>query len=161
MWYPTLAAKNASRMGHPSPTHLISNSLRMGQSAACAFFGGGFRGWFGAEGDGNGFKFGFAFGQLHQKVLAGEGRGVFEDLAGANVGAIALLQAGFHGVGKIGGQNLLVDAGAGGGIANREDYFAALEEIARHPVCGAEIDFVVAAVVEVEDAGVLEETPDD
>ena len=49
----------------------------------------------------------------------------------------------------------------GGRVADGEDDFAALEEVARHPVGGAEIDFVVAAVGEVEDAGVLEEAADD
>ena len=54
-----------------------------------------------------------------------------------------------------------MDAGLGGGVADREDDFAALEEIAGHPVGGAEIDFVVAAVGEVEDARVLKEAADD
>ena len=77
------------------------------------------------------------------------------------VGAVGLLQAGLDGVGEVGGQNFVVDAGLGGGIADGEDDFAALEEIARHPVGRAEIDFVVAAVGEVEDARVLEEAADD
>ena len=77
------------------------------------------------------------------------------------IGAVGLLDAGFDGVGEIGGKDLVVDAGFDGGIADGEGDFAAFEEIARHPVGGAEVDFVVAAVGEVEDAGVLEEAADD
>ncbi len=58
-------------------------------------------------------------------------------------------------------QNLVVNARAGRRIAHREDHLAALEEVARHPVGRAEIDFVVAAVGEVEDARVLQEAADD
>ncbi len=49
----------------------------------------------------------------------------------------------------------------GDGVADGEDYFAALEEVAGHPVGRADVDFVVAAVGEVEDARVLKETADD
>ena len=80
---------------------------------------------------------------------------------GAQVGAVGLLEAGLDGVGQIGGKNFVVDARLDGRVADREDDFAALEEIARHPVGRAEVDFVVAAVGEVEDAGVLEEAADD
>ena len=88
-------------------------------------------------------------------------RGVaLEHLRSADVGAVGLLEAGLDGVGEVRGQDLVVDAGFGGRVADGEGDFAALEEIARHPVGRAEVDFVVAAVGEVEDAGVLEEAAD-
>ena len=83
------------------------------------------------------------------------------ECGGAAIGSVELLEAGLDGVGEVGGQDLVVDAGLDGGIADGEDHFAAFEEIARHPVGRAEVDFVVAAVGEVEDAGVLEEAADD
>src|ERR1035441_397034 len=111
-------------------------------------------------GPGNGAQLRLALGQLHEKLLtgewAGEGLGVLEELAGAQVAAVGLLQAGLYIVSKVSGENLVVDAGKARRIANREGYLAALEEVARHPVGRAEIDFVVAAVGEVEDARVLQ-----
>jgi hypothetical protein len=71
---------------------------------------------------------------LHEEVLAGEGRGIVEQLAGAEVGAVGLLQAGLHGVGEIGGEDFVVDAGQGGEVADGEGDFATLEEVAGHPV---------------------------
>src|SRR5580698_5608332 len=110
----------------------------------------------GLAGFGDGVEIELAFGELHEEGLASEGRSILEYLAGADVGAVGLLQAGFECVGKIGRQNLVVDASPCGRVADGEYDLAALEEIARHPVGGAEIDFVIAAVGEVEDAGVLE-----
>jgi len=135
-----------------------------------AIFSRGARGgfWRGARGlklgwlgGGDGCEVGFAFGEIHEEVLAGEGRGVFEELGGADVDSVGLLEAGLDGVCEAGGKDFVEDACAGGEVADWEGDFASLEEIAGHPVCGAEIDFVAAAVGEVEDAGVLEETADD
>jgi hypothetical protein len=76
---------------------------------------------------------------------------------GSAVCAVGLLEARFDSVGEVGGQDFVVDAGLDYGIFDREDDFAALEKIAGHPVGGAQIYFVFAAVGKVEDAGVLEE----
>ncbi len=61
----------------------------------------------------------------------------FEDAGGAEVAAVGLLDAGFDGVGEVGGQDFVVDTGASGGVADGEDDFAALEKIAGHPVGGS------------------------
>ena len=139
----------------------VNSSVGLGGLFGAGGAGGGLGGRVCGGWGGDGVEVGFAFGQLHEEILAGEGRGVFEELAGADVAAVGLLEAGLDGVGEIGGENFVVDAGAGGGVADGEDDFAALEEVAGHPVGGAEVDFVVAAVGEVEDAGVLEEAADD
>ena len=97
---------------------------------------------------------------IRKSWLENGGR-ILEELAGAQVGAVGLLQARLDRIGQVGGQNLVVNARDGGRVADREDHLAALEEVARHPVGRAEIDFVVAAVGKVEDARVLEETADD
>ena len=103
----------------------------------------------------------FPFRQIEQKLLARKNGGGFIELRRALVAAVSLQEAGLDGVGQISRQNLVVDAVVGCFVANREDDFAALEEVARHPVSGAEVDFALAAVGEVEDAGVLKEAADD
>ena len=80
---------------------------------------------------------------------------------GALIAAVGLLDAGLDGVSEIGGKDLVVDARLNGGIANGEGHFATFEEIAGHPVSRAEVDFVVATIGKVEDAGVLKEAADD
>src|SRR5205814_290248 len=109
---------------------------------------------------GYGVEIGLAFGEFHEEFLRGEGGVVLEFLRGAAVGAVGLLETGFGGVGEVGGEDLVVDAGFYRRVADGEGDFAAFEEIAGHPVSRAEVDFIVAAIGEMEDAGVLEEAAD-
>src|ERR1035437_813666 len=122
---------------------------------------GGFYGQSGGNGLGNRSQISLAFSQLHQEILASEGLCVFEYFGSADVATVGLLQSRFHGIGQVGRQNLFMNAGPCRRIANREDHFAALEKIARHPVRRSKIDFVVATVGKVEDARVLEEATHD
>ena len=69
---------------------------------------------------GNRVQVRLAFGQLHEEFLGVEGRCILEDFAGAKVAAVGLLQARLDCVGKISGQNLVVDAGQDLRVANRK-----------------------------------------
>ncbi len=75
------------------------------------FFGGMFRRLGRHGGRWNGVQIHFALCQLHEKVLAGERWSVLGLLAGAEIAAVRLLQAGFQGIGQQSGQNFVVNAG--------------------------------------------------
>src|SRR5450432_4242917 len=64
-------------------------------------------------------------------------------------------------VGQIGVQDLGADALAELGIFHRENHLDAFVEIALHPVGAAQIQLRRAAIFEIINAAVLQETPDD
>src|SRR5271170_4714958 len=82
-----------------------------------------------------------ALGHSHEEFLRVEGRQGASgfDVAYAMIGSAAVEQARLNRVGKVCGENLVADAGADLGVADGEDDFAALEEVAGHPVSAAEI----------------------
>src|SRR5215469_5317934 len=75
------------------------------------------------------------------------------------VHAVALEDAGFHGVGQIGSHDLLANAVAQHSILYREHDFDALVEITRHPVGAGQIDLLLPPIGEIKNAAVLEKTP--
>lgn len=81
----------------------------------------------------DGIQVSFAFRQPDEKVLSAEGRAVFRARS-ATVGTVGLLEARLHGVGEVRGKDLVMDARLYCWISDREDDFAPLKEITRHPV---------------------------
>src|SRR5579862_3752461 len=82
-------------------------------------------------------------------------------MEGAEVVSIGLEKAGLGGISHQGRKNLVVNPDTSYGIADRKDDLAAFEQVAGHPIGRAQVDFVVAAVGEVKDAGMLEEAAHD
>src|SRR5215211_2231284 len=90
-----------------------------------------------------------------------------ECLGGAGLGLDRLVRAvgfenlGVSGIAQIGRQNLLDDLGPMPRIFHRKEDFDSPVEIALHHVRTAEVNLLVASVVEMIDAAVLEEPPYD
>src|SRR5277367_1884385 len=110
---------------------------------------------------GNVIRRGFALGYLHKEILGTKRRQLFAEgcIARAKVLAVAGKQSRLHCVRQICSENLIAQARAELRILYREDHFAALEEIAWHPVGAAAIEFLRAAICEVKDAAMFEESP--
>ena len=85
----------------------------------------------------------------------------FCQLAIAGVLAIRLHVAGFRLVLQICAEDVIFQYADQANIFDREEHFDPPVKVARHEIGAAEIDFLVSAVAEVEDAAVFQEAADD
>lgn len=77
------------------------------------------------------------------------------------VGAIGFKDRGATIVGKRDGEDFVDEAVAQGSIFDRENDFNAAKEVSRHPIRAAHVDFGLAAVFEIKDAAMFEESIND
>ena len=107
----------------------------------------------------HGYGFRLRQGQLHQVVLRGEGLRFAVRRSG--VAAVGLQKPRLEGIAQVRPENLSLDTVAQLWDGHRKHRFAALVEVARHPVRAAAEDFSLATVGEGEDAAVLEKAAND
>src|SRR5579863_4272235 len=98
--------------------------------------------------------------QLHEMLLHRKPVSI-PHRARPGVCAIGVQNASFACVGEVRRQNLVADTLAEMRLLERKHRFNAFVEIARHPIGAAEIQLGLAAVLEVIDAAVFQESPDD
>src|SRR5208282_2217871 len=96
-------------------------------------------------------------GRAARRLLAASVR----RLPGAQIAAVLLQKSYFYIVGEVGGQNFMHHAVAQQRVLEREQNFDALVQIAVHPIGAADVDFGLAAVLEVKNTAVLQEPAHD
>ena len=110
----------------------------------------------------------FSFRQANEEILRVKG-GVSGRRLGISrtqppdpfVSAVSQQNPRFQSVGEITLENLMQHPLPQHRVLDRDEHFDPLVEVARHPVGAAQVDLFVAAVREIKDAAVLEESPDD